>query len=73
VFAPLIVSLTTALAALILRGLARHDVVARRDRYTDAARSVTQTLTWTARLFAVPVLILTALTGITYLVGSSYW
>ncbi|KUN38592.1 hypothetical protein AQJ30_13690 [Streptomyces longwoodensis] len=69
-FGFLVACLSTAAAALLLAGLARYVVEAHRDRYTDGARSATGTLTSTARLFAVPVLVLAALAGLAYLVGS---
>ncbi|MFJ4487359.1 caspase domain-containing protein [Streptomyces longwoodensis] len=72
-FGFLVASLSTAVAALVLAGLARYVVDARRTRYTDGARSATQTLVSTARLFAVPVLVLTGLAGLTYFVASQHW
>ncbi|MFF5760526.1 caspase domain-containing protein [Streptomyces longwoodensis] len=72
-FTFLVACLSTAVAALVLAGLARYVVDARRTRYTDGARSATRTLVSTARLFAVPVLVLAGLAGLAYLVAGQHW
>ncbi|GHD24827.1 caspase family protein [Streptomyces galbus] len=70
-FTYLVLCLSTAAAALLIGGLARYVADARRERYTEGARSATHTLVSTARLFAVPVLVLAGLAGLAYLVGSN--
>ncbi|MFD8152664.1 caspase domain-containing protein [Streptomyces sp. NPDC059720] len=70
---PLIVCLVTGAAALIAGAFARHDLDARRERYTRRAASGTHTLTSVAKGLAIPALTLAVLAGITYLVGSGEW
>ncbi|MFH0520725.1 caspase family protein [Streptomyces sp. M41] len=70
---PLVISLITAAVALALSALARHEAKARQERYTNAARGLTTTVALTAKYLAVPVLILAALLGVTYLVARNYW
>jgi hypothetical protein len=72
-FTYLTACLSAAAAALLLAGLARYLAEAHRERYTDGARSATETLTSTARLFAVPVLVLAGLAGLAYLVAGQHW
>lgn len=70
---PLTVCLITGAVALVVSAFARHDLGARRERYTRQAASGTHTLTSIAKGLAIPALILAALAGIAYLVGSPHW
>ncbi|MGW3173838.1 caspase family protein [Streptomyces sp. NPDC001153] len=70
---PLIASLITSVAALLLGALARHDLSVRRKRYTQGVRSTTRSLTSTARRCAAPVLVLAVLMSIAYNVVSKRW
>ncbi|MET9119160.1 caspase family protein [Streptomyces longwoodensis] len=72
-FTYLTVCLSTAAAALLLAGLSRYLAESHPERYTQGARSATGTLTMTARLFAIPVLVLAGLAGLAYLVAGHYW
>ncbi len=69
----LTVCLVTGAAALITGALARHDLSARRERYTRQAAGRTHTLTSIAKGVAIPALVLAVLAGIAYLVGSGEW
>lgn len=70
---PLTVCLITGAVALVVSAFARHDLGARRERYTRQAASGTHTLTSIAKGLAIPALILAALACIAYLVGSPHW
>lgn len=70
---PLATSLLTAVVALLLGALARHDLGARRDRYTRAASSATETLIAVTKGLALPALVLAALAAIAYLVARQFW
>ncbi|MFF0204840.1 caspase domain-containing protein [Streptomyces sp. NPDC005017] len=70
---PLTVCLITAAVALVVGAVARHDVAARREHYTDRAASGTHTTTAITKGLAVPALILAVVIGVTYLVGSASW
>ncbi|MET9678897.1 hypothetical protein [Streptomyces coeruleorubidus] len=59
--------------SLVVGAFARHDLGARRERYTRQAASGTHTLTSIAKGLAIPALILAVLAGIAYLVGSAHW
>ncbi|MEV0642800.1 caspase family protein [Streptomyces sp. NPDC050619] len=73
VLGPLRWALITAVAALVLRPIARHDLDARRERYTKKEANITRILTTWAKGLAVPTLIVTVLTLLAYLVGSNWW
>lgn len=71
--APLTVSLITAAVALVAGTLARHDLDARLERYSQSASSGTRSVTSIAKGLAIPALILGVLVLVTYLVGSKSW
>ncbi|MFB8774733.1 caspase family protein [Streptomyces broussonetiae] len=66
--APLLVALAAAVAAIVFRALARHELGARPGRYPEPAEHATRALTWTANLIAVPVAIIALLLALAYFV-----
>jgi hypothetical protein len=70
---PLIVCLITAALALVVSAFARHDVAARRERYTRRTAGSTHTVTSIAKGLATPALILAVLLGLAYLLGKPHW
>ncbi|MFE1879502.1 caspase family protein [Streptomyces diastatochromogenes] len=69
----LITTLITAVAALLLGALARHDLSVRRKRYTQGAKSATRYLTSAAKRCAVPVVVLAVLMSMAYNIVSARW
>ncbi|WP_133915688.1 caspase, EACC1-associated type [Streptomyces sp. NBC_00582] len=69
----LIVSLVTAAVALLLCALARRDLVLRPGRYPPSTASTTRSVVWTARLLAVPALVVGVVLAIAYPVANSIW
>ncbi|MGW5459032.1 caspase family protein [Streptomyces sp. NPDC003996] len=63
-------SLITALVALLLSALARHELGARREHYAQGARSTTRYLTAAAKRCAIPVVVLGVAMSIAYNVVS---
>ncbi|MFF3850582.1 caspase domain-containing protein [Streptomyces sp. NPDC002328] len=62
----LVVAVITAVLALVLAALARHDLAARPHRYRTASSGATRSLAWTARLVAITALVLALLMMIAY-------
>ncbi|KUN86369.1 caspase family protein [Streptomyces griseoruber] len=69
----LVVSLVTAAMALLLCTLARRDLTARPRRYPASTESTTTSMVWTARLLAVPALVVGVIMAIAYPIGNSIW
>ncbi|MFD5794072.1 caspase domain-containing protein [Streptomyces diastatochromogenes] len=69
----LITALITAVAALLLGAVARHDLSVRRKRYTQGVKSATLYMTSAAKRCAVPVLVLAVLMSIAYNIVSKRW
>ncbi|MFF4655769.1 caspase family protein [Streptomyces sp. NPDC001381] len=69
----LVVSLLTAAVALLLCALARHELEAHPRRYPASSSSTTRSVVWTARLLAVPALVVGAVMVIAYPITNSVW
>jgi heme/copper-type cytochrome/quinol oxidase subunit 2 len=63
----LVASVVTAVVALVLGAVARHEVRARPERYTRASATSTAALTTPARYVAIPALFLAVLAFIAWL------
>jgi hypothetical protein len=70
---PLTVSSLTAVAALVLGALARHALGTRRDFSSTSASRAVRIMAWLAKGVAIPVLVLSVIVAVAYLVGSQYW
>ncbi|MEU0061347.1 caspase family protein [Streptomyces sp. NPDC006334] len=69
----LAVALATAVGALVLGALARHALTAPPTRRPPSAPGTTRSLAWTARLPAIPALILALLAVVAYPIVNKYW
>ncbi|MER6045088.1 hypothetical protein ABT136_30805, partial [Streptomyces sp. NPDC001856] len=69
----LAVALATAVGALILGALARHALTAPPTPRPPSAPGTTRSLAWTARLLAIPALILALLAVVAYPIVNKYW
>ncbi|XHM64506.1 hypothetical protein ACE6JH_30535 [Streptomyces nigra] len=67
----LVASVLTAVVALVLSSVARHDLRARPERYTQGSTTLTKALTSLARWLAVPALVLAVLAFIAWLATRS--
>ncbi|MGW4007210.1 YeeE/YedE thiosulfate transporter family protein, partial [Streptomyces nigra] len=67
----LVASVLTAVVALVLSSVARHDLRARPERYTQGSTALTKALTSLARWLAVPALVLAVLAFIAWLATRS--
>ncbi|MFK4869453.1 caspase family protein [Streptomyces sp. CSMPJR101] len=67
----LVASVLTAVVALVLTSVARHDLRARPERYTQGSTALTKALTSLARWLAVPALVLAVLAFIAWLATRS--
>jgi hypothetical protein len=70
---PPYLSLITAVLALVLAALARHDLGSHHDLYSPRAAGGTRTLTSIAMGLAVPALVLGALASLVHLIGADHW
>ncbi|GKQ39748.1 caspase family protein [Streptomyces sp. A012304] len=64
--------LITAVLALVLCAIARHDLQAHPRLYAPSPTSVTRSLAWTAKLLAIPAFALGVLMAIAYPIVSGY-
>ncbi|KUO08917.1 caspase family protein [Streptomyces sp. DSM 15324] len=69
----LVVSLVTAAVALLLCALARRDLTTRPRLYPASTASTTTSVVWTARLLAVPALVVGVIMAIAYPITNSIW
>ncbi|MFF5188052.1 caspase family protein [Streptomyces sp. NPDC000345] len=69
----LVVSLLTAAVALLLCALARHELETHPRRYPASSSSTTRSVVWTARLLAIPALVVGAIMVIAYPITNSVW
>lgn len=67
----LVASVLTAVVALVLSSVARHDLRARPERYAQGSTALTKALTSLARWLAVPALVLAVLAFIAWLATRS--
>ncbi|MCF2538272.1 MULTISPECIES: caspase, EACC1-associated type [Streptomyces] len=67
----LVASVLTAVVALVLGTVARHDLRARPERYTQGSTALTKALTSPARWLAVPALVLAVLAFVAWLATRS--
>jgi hypothetical protein len=68
----LTVSLITAVIALVLRAFARHDLGTHARHYSRAATNAVKSLSSTAKVLAIPVLVLGILMAIAYPIIDNY-
>ncbi|MGW0578192.1 caspase family protein [Streptomyces sp. NPDC002920] len=69
---PLVVSLGTAVAALVLCALTRHHLGTRLGQYTPAASATAKSLAWAANFLAIPALALGGLLLLGFLVADKF-
>ncbi|WP_340374399.1 caspase family protein [Streptomyces sp. SS7] len=69
----LVVSLVTAAVAVLLCALARRDLTTRPRLYPASTASTTTSVVWTARLLAVPALVVGVIMAIAYPITNSIW